>query len=142
MSSDAEKYASGKIYKLMFDGKCVYVGSTRQSLDERKREHDAASRTLNSDIYKFMRDRGPGNVTIELHQNYPCKSKYDLEQQEKRVIMLEKDNPYCLNIQVKRSIQNRQAEVEKLIRDKERQKYEEDHKEELRACRYAHFIRE
>lgn len=79
---DANRYANGKIYKLIHQGKCIYVGSTIRDLDTRLSGHRNSAKAGTSPIYKFMRDVGPDTLTIELLEAFPCKSKCQLIRRE------------------------------------------------------------
>jgi len=147
--SEAKKYANGKIYRLVFDNKCIYIGSTIQTLEKRLQGHQSSStgkvrwsaEYLSSPIYTFIREVGSKNITIELYENFPCKSKEELEYRETSIIQSEqKINPHLKNAGIPRRDTRPTEEDRK--RELERRKYEEEHKEEVEALRYQHHLSE
>lgn len=83
------KYQNGKIYKLVHDGKVIYVGSTIQKLNERLNGHKAKSKVKpDMKIFKYICNVGWDNITIELIENVNCNSKNELETREKYYIKL------------------------------------------------------
>ena len=76
-------YKNGKIYKIYSnDSDLVYYGSTTLELHRR--------------FYKHSAKKIIPNCKIELVENYPCNSKYELELQECKYI----ENNKCINIQL------------------------------------------
>lgn len=77
-------YSKGKIYILRTNlDMRIYIGSTVKALNERLVGHlRNANSSRNSHVYEVMRKFGPTNYTIELIEDYPCSSKYELEKRE------------------------------------------------------------
>lgn len=147
--SEAKKYANGKIYRLIFDNKCIYIGSTIQTLEKRLQGHRNSSiqkarwsaEYLSSPIYTFIREVGSKNIAIELYEKFPCKSKEELEYRETSIIESEqKINPHLKNAGIPRRDTRPTEEDRK--RELERRKYEEEHKEEVEALRYQQHLSE
>lgn len=86
------RYVKGKIYKLVHQGKCIYVGSTIRDLQTRLSGHRNSAKSQTSPIYKFMRDVGPDTVTIELLESFPCKSKCQLIRREMELIHINRND--------------------------------------------------
>lgn len=89
---DVNRYANGKIYKLVHQGKCIYVGSTIRDLDTRLSGHRNSAKAGTSPIYKFMRDVGPDTLTIELLEAFPCKSRCQLIRREMELIRMNRND--------------------------------------------------
>lgn len=88
-------YSQGKIYKLYTkEGDECYIGSTIQPLWRRLQVHKYPSNRCRSkeliQMYKFT------SILIELLEDYPCNSRYELETREKEYIEMT-DN--CVNKQ-------------------------------------------
>jgi hypothetical protein len=96
-------YQNGKIYRLN-GGNKFYIGSTTQSLGQRKGDHhsDAKNRRQTTKVYAFFNSIGWDNVSIELIELYPCQSKEELLLRENYYIQLYHNDEGLLN--VKRSI--------------------------------------
>ena len=80
-------YSKGKIYRI----KCnitndVYYGSTTRSLSRRKERHKQKSYSSREIIER-------GNYTFELIEEFPCKTKLELETRERWYI----ENNVCVN---------------------------------------------
>ena len=91
-------YEFGKIYRLECVDGHFYIGSTIQTLSMRLGLHRFVSKkgkTKNSRVYTHINQIGWDNVKIVLIQEYPCKSKRELEAKEQEFIKT--DNPLCLN---------------------------------------------
>ena len=86
------RYANGKIYKLVHQGKCIYVGSTIRDLHTRLSGHRNSAKAGTSPIYNFMRGVGPDTVTIELLEAFPCKSKCQLIRREMELIGINRND--------------------------------------------------
>jgi len=117
------KYDDGKIYILQCNDGHYYIGSTIRSLQLRFNSHKSASKTQTSDAYKYINRIGWENVTIELLEVYPCKTKTELVKKEDDYIKQHIQDPMCLNVM--RSY---------LTVDEDRQQkkqYYEEHKEEV-----------
>lgn len=81
-------YSQGKIYKLVCEesGK-VYYGSTIQTLPQRLAQHKN---------HKNCMSKTMTNPKIYLVENYPCESKWELEERERYYIK----NNECINITI------------------------------------------
>ena len=68
-------YANGKIYKLInnIDDK-IYVGSTCETLIQRKNEHKKKAKQKNFKVYNHLNQVGWGNVDIYLQRNVNVKT--------------------------------------------------------------------
>ena len=87
-----EKYQKGKIYKIVCDDNdLVYVGSTCKSLQQRFVKHKNHFNDWNNNkdhasylsSFQILPHNG---VKIELLENYPCDSLYELKEREKYYI--------------------------------------------------------
>jgi hypothetical protein len=93
-------YANGKIYKITCDeNDSIYIGSTTRRLSQRKSEHS-------SHYLSYNEGRRPNYISaysiiatgcwgIYLLEDYPCKSKADLDRREGELIQEHKKN--CVN---------------------------------------------
>ena len=74
------KYNNGKIYKITSNQtELIYVGSTIQELRRRFWQHTSksmGSQCLSREITKY------GDARIQLIEEFPCNSKYELENRE------------------------------------------------------------
>ena len=78
-------FRKSKIYQLTGDDpKQVYIGSTTQSLVQRKSEHVYASRHPERDQHESAKLKGP--LKISLIERYPTTSRAALEKREGKVI--------------------------------------------------------
>jgi hypothetical protein len=115
-------YQKGKIYKLKCNDGHYYIGSTIESLKNRFRRHKSASKTQTSNAYKHINIIGWDNVTIELLECYPCKTKDELQKKEDEYIKKHLEDPLCLN---------EHRSYLTIDEDKEKKKqYYEEHKQE------------
>ena len=81
------KYQKGKIYKIIDNtNDNIYIGSTIKTLKERLRQH----KYLNCSSREIIKNN---NYNIILIENYPCKSKEELELRERYHI----ENNECIN---------------------------------------------
>jgi group I intron endonuclease len=79
------KYDNGKIYKLWsLETNEIYVGSTVQPLHKRLYEHRSKARQTPCSrvIYQEMNSLGIDSFSIELIEDYPCKSLNELHRRE------------------------------------------------------------
>jgi len=93
-------YFFGKIYKIVSDNDLskVYVGLTTNELEERLKQHVKDSKSIERGKKGYVRSFDIiklGNYRIELLEEYPCNSKYELEIIEDEYIELFKD--ICVN---------------------------------------------
>ena len=85
---DNNKYNNGKIYKLInTKDKKIYVGSTCNSLQFRKKGHISASlQDPDRRVYAHLNSIGWENVKIISIEKYPCESLQQLFQRERYYI--------------------------------------------------------
>ena len=77
------KYRNGKIYKIVNTvNDDIYIGSTYRTLDERLTSHKYESNSTYSKFHQAMKDLGYDKFNIVLLEDYPCDTKYQLEQIE------------------------------------------------------------
>jgi hypothetical protein len=103
-------YSQGKIYKLYTkEGDECYIGSTIQPLWRRLQVHKYPSNSCRSrELFEKYKC-----IEIELLEEYPCNTRYELEEREKEHI-IKTDN--CINIKIpNKCIKER----EKHVRDSE-----------------------
>jgi|TARA_R110000796_G_scaffold227323_1_gene344067 hypothetical protein len=85
------KYSRGKIYKIVDNTNGnIYIGSTIQDLNERLRLHKKDKTCISRNIING------GDYKMEIIKNYPCNSKYELEEEEKKYIL----ETECINITI------------------------------------------
>ena len=89
----SEKYLRGKIYTIRCtsDNSLIYVGSTIETLSQRFSRHhsncyNVKERGYNMLLYKTIRTKEWDDFYIELYENYPCKSKEELNKREGEII--------------------------------------------------------
>jgi len=87
-------YDAGKIYRIVV-GDSFYIGSTTLSLNQRWCNHkqDIGRR---SRLYQAMRENDVG--TIQLVENFPCRSRAELTARENLWIMQSLGDSICLNM--------------------------------------------
>jgi len=144
-------YVNGKIYKLISDLTSeIYIGSTIQLLTQRKSKH---LHKFNKGILKCSSKKifEAGNVEIVLIEEYPCKSKKELEARERYWIETTEN---CVNKTVptrtqeqyysenKEKIKARakshyQKNKEEVL--KRRKEYRDTHKDEIKAYMKAYY---
>jgi hypothetical protein len=81
-----DKYKKGKIYKISYDGKLVYVGSTIKKIEHILQEHIDMCKKLNNRFAMFLRNCDKYILQIELIVNYKCNNRYELEIEEAKYI--------------------------------------------------------
>lgn len=88
-------YQDSKIYTIrcLDDPELIYVGSTVQPLSKRFATHKSWSkyynRGVNRTLYKIINEDYASNWDrwyIELHENYPCNNRNELNQREGEII--------------------------------------------------------
>jgi hypothetical protein len=81
---EINKYQNGKIYKIWNDTNDeIYVGSTHDTLSRRMTKHRASAKVaISRRIYQTMNELGIEHFRIELVENFPCKSKEELNARE------------------------------------------------------------
>lgn len=93
-------YAEGKIYAIRsrMNEDLVYIGSTCEPLHKRLYGHRKGYQAYQKDLKRYVSSYEvleAGDEYIELVENYPCKSKYELQKREGEVIRREGDK--CVN---------------------------------------------
>jgi len=80
-----ERYANGKIYKLVNNtDKEIYIGSTCVPFHKRLYWHKkAAKRVVERKVYKHLNEIGWDDVQIILIESFPCENKMELEKRER-----------------------------------------------------------
>lgn len=96
-------YSKGKIYTL-FDvetDEIFYVGSTTESLRSRKNHHDHVLKYEkgNMKVYDYIR-KNKIEFDIQLHHNFPCMSKKELNREEGKLVKEFLEKGYNLQNQV------------------------------------------
>lgn len=88
MTTTPNRYASGKIYKLVNDvDNEIYVGSTCLPLHKRLYEHKSLSKKRpNARVYQYVHQIGWQNVKIVLLETYACNTKDELLRRERHWI--------------------------------------------------------
>ena len=93
----SNKYNNGKIYKLVCEDGCYYIGSTIQKLNLRFNSHKKSSKKEVCNVYDHINDIGWDKVQIELVENYSCNNKQELNKREQYYIDQSIDDLQCLN---------------------------------------------
>lgn len=93
-------YSKSKIYKLQCDDGYFYIGSTRNELRIRLRDHknDCMKNRHQSNVYQHIKEIGWNRVRIVLVEDYSCENKDQLRQREDYHIQQVRNDPFCLNI--------------------------------------------
>ena len=157
-----DRYNAGKIYKMICTDGHFYIGSTINTLNFRFSNHKQdAKREIERPVYKYFNTIGWENVTIELVENYSCKSKKELTRKEDDYIQKSKHDPLCLNFKRACVTPEERAEYvkkyvaenkEKIITYKKKyrkenadaiadynKKYVAEHVEEVKEARKTHY---
>jgi hypothetical protein len=91
-SKPMPNFRKGKIYELKGeDPKKVYIGSTTQTLPQRKSEHVYSRKNPARDQHESNKLKG--KLTIKLVEKYPTTSKAALERREEKVIAFKDKGP-------------------------------------------------
>ncbi len=126
-------YSTGKIYLVRFlnNDNSIYIGSTIQDLNIRHRKHKCDQFTTLSKYVKTNYNDDWSQCYIELYENFPCKTKTELQHKEGEIIKIFKSSKCwkCLNrIVVGRTDEEyrkdnkvRKAETDRLYREKNRE---------------------
>tara|TARA_R110002020_G_scaffold187652_2_gene386132 strand:- start:63 stop:731 length:669 start_codon:yes stop_codon:yes gene_type:complete len=118
------KYQQGKIYKIVCNiSNEIYIGSTIQTLNQRLAVHKSIKVKCSS--YKILER---GDYKIELIKNYPCKSKWELEEEEAKYI---RENE-CINKTIPHRTYEERYEDNKVHFQQYQKKYREDNREYLK----------
>ena len=91
------RYQSSKIYRIVFNDGKYYIGSTTQELNIRMNVHKTRSKTHTTNLYEHVRKFGWENAKITLIEDYPCKSKDELNNKEREHCIKVNSDPLCLN---------------------------------------------
>ena len=125
-----DKYRHSKIYKLYSPDGFYYLGSTVNTLRQRKNEHKSVSKkNPNQKIYAHFNTIGWDTIEIVLVEEFKCENRDQLRQKENEHIVKALGDPKCLN------------SVREFITEEERKEqrkqiwavYYENHKEELQT---------
>lgn len=87
-------FQNGKIYKLICDDDCIYIGSTTMSLQDRFLKHKSNYKN-NEACYSVIKIFEKGNPQISLIENYPCDTKLELIQREQ--FYISQNKTVCTN---------------------------------------------
>ena len=85
-------YSKGKIYQIVSPDDLKYIGSTVQELHNRFIRHKSCYNQWKKGKYHYFtcfdmfEKHGPENCKIELIEDFPCKSKKELEVREGQII--------------------------------------------------------
>jgi len=118
------RYKDGKIYKIVCNiTDEIYYGSTIKTLKERLRLHKVDN---NSCISRniIVRD----NYKIELIKEYPCNSRWELEEEEAKYIIENK----CINIKIPHRTKEEWYEDNKEKIRENQKEWREDNKEYIK----------
>ena len=117
------KYQQGKIYKIVCNiTNEIYIGSTIETINRRLQGHikdlkDCRSRKI----------LNRGDYKIELIKNYPCNSKWELEEEEAQYIR----NNICINKKIPHRTKEEYYEENKEKILEKKKKYYENNKQEI-----------
>ena len=149
---EINKYQSGKIYKIWNDVNAeIYVGSTHDTLSRRMTKHRTTAKTdISRKIYQTMNELGIEHFRIELIENFPCKSKEELNAREGHWIRLigtlnssiagrNKQEYYSEQKAVILEQQQKHYEKNKEIIQERQKKYRESHTEEISLQKKAYY---
>ena len=146
-----DKYKEGKIYKLIDNTNGnIYIGSTTKTLNQRLSKHKCHYKIYKKGkcsvltSFEIIKNE---NYYIQLIENYPCNSKYELELRERYHI----ETNICLNKQIPtRTIEerleynkqyNKKYHLEHIDELKEQMKqYRLEHKDEIKEQRKQNYL--
>ena len=157
-------YENSKIYCLWCNDEYYYIGSTKNELRCRLRDHKSASKKqIERKVYKHINEIGWDNVKIQLIENYPCDSIEELHLKENEYICSMRGDDHCLNMKASTYTEEdliyykkhyRQENRDKILDYKKKyreenkekiaeynKKYEESHTEQVKEAR-AKYIEE
>ncbi len=89
MADIDERYKRGMIYTIrnIKDDTMIYVGSSINNLSKRFNHHKTSCKCGKSiSLYSYIVDNDWTDFYIELHENYPCNNKKELNRREGEVI--------------------------------------------------------
>ena len=117
------KYQQGKIYKIVCNITSeVYYGSTIETLNDRLSNHKYKKNCICRNIIER------GNYKIELIKDYPCNSKYELEEEECKYI---RENE-CINIAIPHRTKKEWYQDNKEKISEKQKEWREDNKEKYK----------
>tara|TARA_R110002020_G_scaffold269438_1_gene484768 strand:+ start:27 stop:548 length:522 start_codon:yes stop_codon:yes gene_type:complete len=117
------KYNQGKIYKLVCNiTNEIYYGSTIETLKERLRKHNCFKDCVSRNILER------GDYEMILIKDYPCNSKWELEEEEGKYIRENK----CINIVIPHRTMKEWYEDNKENQNQRMKKWREDNSEYLK----------
>lgn len=116
-------YSQGKIYKLTA-GDLTYYGSTSKLLNDRISQHKYDAKNNKNMSSQKLFESG-SEVIIELIEDYPCKSKEELEKREGFYIR----NFECVNEKIAGRTDKQWREDNKEIIFNKKKQYREDNRE-------------
>ncbi len=117
------KYQEGKIYKIVCNITSeIYIGSTIETLKERVRKHNVNKNCVSRNIIER------GDYKIELIKDYPCNSKYELEEEETKYIK----NNKCINKNLPHRTQQQYLIDNREIHNNKQKKFYQDNKEQIK----------
>jgi len=126
---EKNRYAAGKIYKLVCTDGHYYIGSTITALNYRLNNHKQSSKKeLNRPVYVYINIIGWDDVEIELVEKYSCKSKEELLKKEDEYIQKGKGDKLCLNFMRAHVTPEESAKRMKEYYEKNKEKILEYHK--------------
>jgi len=144
-------YQNSKIYTIRCktDDSLIYVGSTIQPLSKRMVEHRSKHNKENNEnftkpLYIKMREIGIENFYIELHEDFPCERKEQLEKREGEIIRnIGTLNKVVAGVQYRKNVQeyNKMYWITNKNEIKEKNKnYRQEHKEEIQKYNKQRYI--
>jgi len=117
---NTNKYYFGKIYKITSPStKDIYIGSTITSLKQRLHSHKTNYNCSSISILKY------NDSIIELIEDYPCCSRYELEQRER---YYQEQYEHCINTYKAGRTEKDKKEYMKVYN----KKYQNDNTEKLK----------
>jgi len=133
-------YSNSKIYKLWSpEGDEIYIGSTTQTLKERKRKHTCKDNHCSSKIL-FQKYN---DVRMDLLLECPCENKFDLHKIEREFI---KNNNNCVNIHIplrtdKEYYQDNKEKIKKYTfkRKEHNKQYVKDNYEHIKSVKKEYY---
>jgi hypothetical protein len=120
-------YSNAKIYKIIDNTNGnVYIGSTRLTLEKRLKRHQYGYKNYLNDKYCFITSfkiLANNDYSIELLENYPCESKFALEERERFHI----ENNKCVNKCVpNRTDKEYYQDNKDIIKERQKQYYQDN----------------
>mgnify|MGYP003661972404 CR=1 FL=1 len=134
-------YENGKIYKIYDNTNGnVYYGSTTQILSKRKNKHKADYNQYKNEKmgrnYKSFDIIENNDYSISLVEEYPCKSKLELEKRERYYI----ENYECINKQIPTRTLKEWCEENKDKIKKTKDKYRNKDENKNITCQFCSTI--